>query len=119
MVAQKVTIEPVTRIEGHAKVRACLANHLRKAAPPCPHYFGAGIVVDVGTIGLVVHHVHLRAQKLHAIDVQRLPLGVLLAHENFALQPKQSSDRRCRDPVLSGSRFGNDFLYLCFNFGFA
>ena len=41
-------------------------------------------------------------------DVQRLPLHVLRAHVDVALEPEQRADRRRGDAVLAGAGLGDD-----------
>ena len=50
----------------------------------------------------------LRAQQLHAKDVERLALDVDAAHEDLALAPKQRRHRRRRHAVLSRAGLGGD-----------
>mmetsp|Transcript_16910 Transcript_16910/g.33079 ORF Transcript_16910/g.33079 Transcript_16910/m.33079 type:complete len:488 (-) Transcript_16910:324-1787(-) len=56
------------------------------------------------------HWVHRRAQHLHSEDVERLPLHVLGAHVNDALETEQRAHRGGGDAVLSGARLGDDAL---------
>ena len=49
-----------------------------------------------------------RAEQLHPEDVQRLPLHVLGAHVDVAVEPEQRADRRRRDAVLAGAGLGDD-----------
>ena len=44
----------------------------------------------------------------HAEDVQRLPLHVLGAHVDVAVEPEQRAGRRRRDAVLAGAGLGDD-----------
>ena len=48
-----------------------------------------------------------RAEQLHPKDVERLALGVDLAHEHGALEPEQRGGRRRRDAVLAGAGLGD------------
>ena len=52
-----------------------------------------------------VHRVHLRAQQPHAVDIERLPLGVLAAHEHLALHAHERGDGRGSNAVLSRAGF--------------
>ena len=49
----------------------------------------------------------LRPQQTHAVDVQRLALRVLLAHENDAFHPHEGRRRRRGHAVLSSAGFRN------------
>ena len=51
---------------------------------------------------------HLGAEHPHPDHVQRLPLGVFLAHVDDALQAEQRARGRGRYAVLAGARLGND-----------
>ena len=51
---------------------------------------------------------HRGAEQLHAEDVQRLPLHVLGAHVDVALEAEQRADGRRRDAVLAGAGLGDD-----------
>ena len=53
----------------------------------------------------------LRAQQPHAVDVERLPRGVLLAHEDLALHAHQCRGRGRRDAVLSGPGLGDERVF--------
>ena len=48
----------------------------------------------------------LRAEQVHAEDVERLPPHILRAHEHRALHPEHRAHRRRRDAVLAGARLG-------------
>ena len=50
----------------------------------------------------------LRAQHLHAKDVQRLPLAIHRAHIDHAFQPEHRGDRGGGDAVLARARLGDD-----------
>src|SRR5581483_5526678 len=50
----------------------------------------------------------LRAEELHAEDVERLTSHVLGAHEDGALHPEHRADGRGGDAVLAGARLGED-----------
>ena len=47
----------------------------------------------------------LRAEQAHTVHVERLPLGVLHAHEHHALHAHQGCGRRSRNAVLTGAGF--------------
>ena len=51
---------------------------------------------------------HLGAEQPHAEDVERLPLHVLGAHVDVALEAEQRAGRRRRDAVLPGAGLGDD-----------
>ena len=51
---------------------------------------------------------HLGAEQAHAEDVQRLPLHVLGAHVDVALEAEQRAGGRRRDAVLAGAGLGDD-----------
>ena len=51
---------------------------------------------------------HFRAEQPHAEHVQRLPLHVLGAHVDVALEAEQRAGRRGRDAVLARAGFGDD-----------
>ena len=50
----------------------------------------------------------LGAEQPHAEHVQRLPLHVLGAHVDVALEAEQRARRRRRDAVLAGAGLGDD-----------
>ena len=54
------------------------------------------------------HGNDLGPQQAHAEDVGRLPLDVMGAHVDHALQPELGTDRRRGHPVLTGPGFGDD-----------
>ena len=74
------------------------------AVRPLTHGFAHRILQSRGTRG---HGNHLGAEQSHSIDVERLTLGILLAHENDALHAHQSSGSRGRDTVLTCTSLGN------------
>jgi hypothetical protein len=51
---------------------------------------------------------HLSAQQSHPGHVERLPLGVDLAHVHRALEPEEGGGRGRGDPVLPGAGLGDD-----------
>ena len=51
---------------------------------------------------------HLGAEQPHAEDVERLPLHVLGAHVDVAVEAEQRADRRGGDAVLAGAGLGDD-----------
>src|SRR5690606_15687738 len=51
---------------------------------------------------------HLRAQQLHAVDVDLLPLDIDGAHVDHAIQAKACANGCGRHAVLAGAGFGND-----------
>ena len=55
-----------------------------------------------------VHRHHLRAEHLHAIHIQRLPLAIHRAHVDDALQPEHGGDRGRGDAVLARAGLGDD-----------
>ena len=50
----------------------------------------------------------LRAEQLHAIDVDRLALDVDRAHVDDALEAEPRGNRRAGDAVLAGAGLGDD-----------
>ena len=52
----------------------------------------------------------LRAEQLHAKDVELLALDVECAHEDVALHAEERGDRRRSDTVLAGARLSDDAL---------
>ena len=68
---------------------------------PLAHRLIHGILQSHRAAG---HGMHLRAEKLHAINVQRLTIRILLAHEDLTLHAKQRCCRRRRNAVLSRAR---------------
>ena len=57
-----------------------------------------------------VHGMNFRPEQPHTEHVERLALGVDLAHVDVAPQPEQRRRRRSGHPVLPGSRLGDDAL---------
>jgi hypothetical protein len=55
-----------------------------------------------------LHRHHRGAEQVHAVDVRRLPLHVLRAHVDDALEAVAGADRRRRDAVLAGAGLGDD-----------
>ena len=53
------------------------------------------------------HCDHLRSQKPHAVDIQRLADSVLLSHKDNTLHPQKRRRRRARHAVLAGARLGD------------
>ena len=51
---------------------------------------------------------HGRAEQLHPEHVERLALGVDLAHEHRALEPEERRGRRRRHAVLAGTGLGDE-----------
>ena len=51
---------------------------------------------------------HLGAEQTHPEDVQRLPIHVLGAHVDVAVEAEQRARRRRRDAVLAGAGLGDD-----------
>ena len=54
-----------------------------------------------------LHRDHLGAEQPHAGDVERLALGVDLAHVDRALEPEERRGRGGGDAVLAGARLGD------------
>ena len=53
------------------------------------------------------HRDHLGAEQVHPGDVERLPLGVHLAHVDHAVQAEVGRGGRGGDPVLAGAGLGD------------
>ena len=51
---------------------------------------------------------HVRAQQVHAEDVERLALDIFGAHVDYALLLEHGADRGGGDPVLAGAGLGDD-----------
>ena len=56
------------------------------------------------------HRHHRRAEQLHAVDVDLLPLDVGGAHVDHAFQAQPGGDRGTGDTVLAGAGLGDDPL---------
>ena len=56
-----------------------------------------------------------RAKKPHPVYIERLALGILFSHENFAFHPHQGGSGSGCDAVLTGSGLGDD---TCFSHPF-
>ena len=98
-----------------------LAHHQRIRVRP---EHGAEQVVAVGDVGHPVAHrlvdrvlqrpaagvdrADRRAEQPHPEDVERLPLHVVGAHVDVALEAEQRADGRGRDAVLAGAGLGDD-----------
>ena len=52
--------------------------------------------------------VHLGSQELHPVDVQGLPPGVLLSHEDLALESEVCGECGGGHTVLTGTGLGDD-----------
>ena len=77
------------------------------AAGPLDHGLVDGILQSGGA---ALDGNHLRAQQPHPVDIQRLTDGVLLAHEDHALQTHQGGGGGGGDTVLTGAGLGDDAL---------
>ncbi len=60
--------------------------------------------------GAELDRAHLGAEQVHALDVRALPLHVLGAHVDDAVEPEARADGRGGDPVLARARLGDDPL---------
>ena len=78
---------------------------VRNAGGPFAHGLGNRVLERAGA---ALHRVYLGAQQAHAIDVERLPLGVLLAHEHLALHIHQRGGGCGCHAVLPCAGFCND-----------
>ena len=63
-----------------------------------------------------LHRMHLRAQQLHAVNIEPLPLTVQLPHKNFAFHTQKRRHCRSRNAVLSRAGF-RDHTRLTHFFG--
>ena len=54
---------------------------------------------------------HFRAQKTHAVNVERLPDGVLHSHVHNALEAQHRAHGGGGNAMLPGARFRNDALF--------
>ena len=70
------------------------------AADPLAEGLGNGILQGCGA---AVDRMHLGAQQLHAVDVERLTLGVQTPHVHFAFQTEQSGSGCGCNAVLTGA----------------
>ena len=77
---------------------------IRNAFRPFAHGFRYRVLEGRGAGG---HRMHLRAEQLHAVNVEGLALRILLAHKHLAFEAHQRGGGRCGDPVLARSRFGD------------
>ena len=57
------------------------------------------------------YSVDFRAEQFHAVNVERLTLCILLAHEDFAFHAHESGRRSSGNAVLTCARFGNDACF--------
>ena len=85
--------------------RAQYIMGVRHPFGPLPHGLVDRVLKGHGAAG---HRMHLGPQQLHAVDVQGLALGVLLAHENLAFQPQQGRRRGGGHAVLARAGFRDD-----------
>ena len=75
------------------------------AADPLAEGLGNGILQGCGA---AVDRMHLGAQQLHAVDVERLTLGVQTTHVHFAFQTEQSGSSCGCNAVLTGAGLRDD-----------
>lgn len=72
---------------------------------PFPEGGGAGVLQRTGAAG---DRHYLRAQQPHPINVQCLPLGILLPHENHALHAHEGGGGGGGHAMLSCAGFGDE-----------
>ena len=97
------------RVGAHNRTEAVV--RIRNAVSPLAHALVDGVLQGLSARS---YGVNTRAEQLHAVDVERLADGVLLAHVNFALHAQQSRRRGGCHAVLTRARFGYQPLFAHF-----
>ena len=78
---------------------------VRDPVCPLPHCLGYGVFEGRSTGS---HRMHRRTEQTHLVDIQRLTLRILLAHEYLALHAHQCRCRRRRHTVLACTGLRDD-----------
>ncbi len=94
---QRIRMRPQHRTEEVVRVA--------DVGDPVAHRFVDGVLQRAAA---GVDPQHLGAEQPHPEDVQRLPLHVLGAHVDVALEAEQRARRRRRHAVLAGAGLGDD-----------
>ena len=92
----KITHDRRKRVWAHDRAEAVV--RVLDAARPLTHRLGNRILQGAGAVG---DRDHLRSEKAHLVDIERLALRIHLPHENHALHPHERRDRRGRHTVLA------------------